>query len=535
MLRRGFNQSIFTSLFKPLTVRPTDPFSLVFNGGNLPERVLSKPALIDAHTGKTRSYRELISDINSFASALKSIGFKSGQVLGIYSPNNLQYPVALFGTIRAGGIATTANPTYQVSELAYQLINSNAKLLISWPDQKDIAFKAAKEANIPDSRIYFFSSNEKIDGLNYVSDFIEHGKRLVASTSFEVFSEQDCQTKTAYMCYSSGTTGRSKGVESTHDNIIINNYQIDSLEKVGEDDVSIAFLPFFHIYAMVLQLHYCLWKKATLVVQSKFHFEEFLHLIERYKATYVFIVPPVALSLAKSPLVDKYDLSSLKACICAAAPLGSDVIDEIKARIGVEIRQAYGMTELSPLVTYTPYGNVQPGSSGILVPSVEAKIIDCEGNELGINSPGELCVKGRNVMKGYLNNKAATDCTIIDGWLHTGDVAFVNRDGHFFIVDRIKELIKYKGFPVAPAELEALLLTHPCVSDAAVIGIPDPEAGELPKAFVVLKNNSKSNENDLISFVQENAGKHKWLRGGVEFIEKVPKSASGKILRRLLR
>jgi acyl-CoA synthetase (AMP-forming)/AMP-acid ligase II len=300
-------------------------------------------------------------------------------------------------------------------------------------------------------------------------------------------------------------------------------------------DTVLAMLPFYHIYALMILLHYSLWRGTTLIVQTKFDFVNFLDWIQKYQVTCAFVVPPVCLALAKHPIVDNYDLGSLRVLVSGAAPLGSDIIDQVTKRIHVNTRQAYGMTETTPLVTYTPLNDIQNGSSGILAPGMEAKILNEDGHELGINTPGELVLRGPNIMKGYLNNTKATQQTIKDGWLYTGDVAVVNNDGHYFIVDRIKELIKYKGFQVPPAELEALLLTHAKIADVAVIGVEDEEAGQVPKAFVVKKVGVEITKEEVKKFIKERTSYHKWLRGGVEFIETIPKSASGKILRRLLR
>jgi acyl-CoA synthetase (AMP-forming)/AMP-acid ligase II len=399
----------------------------------------------------------------------------------------------------------------------------------------DKALEAARQVGIDESNVISFDDAEH--GTSTEAITVQGMINIGSEVPFEghLFTPHELENNSAYLCYSSGTTGNPKGVQTTHKNMVANIHQLLAMEPMGQDDVVIAMLPFYHIYAMMILLHYSLWRGATVVVQSKFDFVDFLTWISQYRVSHAFVVPPVVLAMAKHPIVDNFDLSSLRTLLSGAAPLGKDVTESLTNRIGVPVRQAYGMTETTPLVTYTLLDDIQPGSSGILAPGMEARIVNELNEDVGYNEPGELILRGPNVMKGYLNNVTATANTIKDGWLYTGDIAVVNDDGHYFIVDRIKELIKYKGLQVAPAELEALLLKHPKIADAAVVGIPSEEAGEFPKAYVVLKPNTISSPQEITDHVKIHASPHKWLRGGVEFIDAIPKSASGKILRRLLR
>jgi acyl-CoA synthetase (AMP-forming)/AMP-acid ligase II len=490
----------------------------------------------DPKTKAFLTYKQLKESVNAFAAILKTRGLNPGDVLCILAPNCIQYPVAMFGAIRAGLAVTTVNPTYLEHEVLFQLQDSKSKCIVYWPAFEGLARAAGASAGIDPSMYFEFNDFGTINGSNIghtIQQLVEEGKNLVPGLKFEEPSTPSITT--AYLCYSSGTTGRSKGVETTHDNMVFNVHQLEPMETISESDSVLAMLPFFHIYANMIILHYCLWKRTTIYVMTKFDFIDYLTFIQDLKITTSHIVPPVALALSKHPVVDKYNLKSLKRLVSGAAPLGQEITSALSARIGVRIRQAYGMTETTPLVTYTPENDFCEGSSGILAPGIEAKIVDAEGNELGIDEPGELLLKGRNIMKGYLGNLDATNETLVNGWLRTGDVVKVNKDGHYFIVDRIKELIKYKGFQVPPAELEALLLTHPDIADAAVIGIPDEEAGELPKAFVVLKEKHSAAAEEIQEFVAGKVNRNKKLRGGVEFISAIPKSASGKILRRMLK
>jgi 4-coumarate--CoA ligase len=336
--------------------------------------------------------------------------------------------------------------------------------------------------------------------------------------------------------YSSGTTGLPKGVMLTHRNLVANLVQVKDALAITDGEVVLAVLPFFHIYGMQVLMNFFLSRGATIVTVPRFDLEQCLGSIQERGITRLFAVPPIVLALAKHPLVDQFDLSSLKQVFSGAAPLGADLAQDAADRIDCEVVQGYGMTELSPVTHLTLMGGFKPGTCGVTVPNTECRIVDVEeGADQEVGAVGELWVRGPQVMKGYLNNPEATALTIdSDGWLHTGDVGFIDADGHLTIVDRVKELIKYKGFQVAPAELEALLLTHPAIADAAVIGVPDEEAGEHPRGFIVLKPGQELTAADISAFISGHVATYKVIHD-VVFTDSIPKSPSGKILRRLLR
>ncbi|HEX8852849.1 MAG TPA: AMP-binding protein, partial [Pyrinomonadaceae bacterium] len=345
--------------------------------------------------------------------------------------------------------------------------------------------------------------------------------------------------------YSSGTTGVAKGVMLTHRNLVSNLCQFEGAGFAWCDDTLVCVLPMFHIYGLVAILNYGLYCGATIVTLPRFELEQVLGVMQDYKVTTAHLVPPVVLALAKHPVIDSYDLSSVKTVFSGAAPLGAELSQACCERLGCTIIQGYGMTETSPVTHLTNHERTKHGSVGLPVGHTECKIVCLEtGATLGPGAEGEICIRGPQVMKGYLNKPEATAQTIdTEGWLHTGDIGYADPEGFFFIVDRAKELIKYKGFQVAPAELEALLLAHPRVADAAVIPSPDEEAGEIPKAFVVLKNGNGATNGDaahdedaaeeLISYIAARVAPHKKIRL-VEFVEQIPKSPAGKILRRVL-
>jgi 4-coumarate--CoA ligase len=346
----------------------------------------------------------------------------------------------------------------------------------------------------------------------------------------------DTADQVVVMPYSSGTTGLPKGVMLTHRNLVANLEQSQAILEINSEDVGIGVLPFFHIYGMQVLMNGALAQGTTLVTMPRFDLEQFLQICQDYSVTRYYLVPPIVLALAKHPMVDEYDLSAVRQVFSGAAPLGAELAAEASARVGCEVVQGYGLTETSPVTHATPMGGFKAGSIGVLLPNTECRIVDPVTEEdLGLGADGEIWIRGAQVMRGYLNNPEATSATIdSDGWLHTGDVGHVDEDGHYFIVDRLKELIKYKGFQVPPAELEALLIAHPAVADVAVVPLPDEEAGEVPKAFVVAKPGVEVTAEQLKDYVAGHVAHYKQIKE-LEFIDEIPKSASGKILRRVLR
>ncbi|MEA2476518.1 MAG: hypothetical protein QOF16_1154 [Actinomycetota bacterium] len=480
-----------------------------------------KPALIDAASDRTITYSELGDAIDSLAAGLHARGFSKGDVFGIFLPNVPEYAVVYHAVARLGGASTTVNPLYTADELEFQLNDAGAKYLLTIPQFLDRALEAAGKSAVKE--VFVLGEAE---GATPLSDVFVPGGELpnVEITSDDVIA----------LPYSSGTTGLPKGVMLTHGNLVANIFQTDPVFATDETQTLIAVLPFFHIFGQQVIMNSGLSRGATVVSLPRFDLEQFLGAIQKYRVTRAYLVPPIILALAKHPVVEKYDVSSLQLIVSGAAPLGREVQETVEKRLGCKVVQGYGLTETGPVTNVSPqHGATKFGSIGPLVPNTEAKVIDVStGDELDPDERGEICIRGPQIMKGYLNNTAATEHTIDgDGFLHTGDIGYVDDEGDFYIVDRLKELIKFKGFQVPPAELEALLLTHPSIADAAVIPVPDEEAGELPKAYVV--KTGDLTEDDVMSYVAERVAPYKKVRL-VEFVDEIPKSASGKILRRVL-
>ncbi|KAI8817136.1 uncharacterized protein EV422DRAFT_255584 [Fimicolochytrium jonesii] len=537
--------TIYESPFPAIPIPVTDTYTYLFgrdDAYNPSQEGNDAVVLIDSVTGATLTFDALRSAVRALAGGLLgNVRVKKGDVVAVFAPNDMDYSVAVFGTIRAGCAVTLINPSYTADEVAYQLKDSGAVALITIASHVPIALEAAKKVNIPQSRVFTLGV-EKSSQLKSIRDISTTDYKLPS----QLLTDEEVRTTPAYLCYSSGTSGRSKGVQTTHYNMVANVAQITSVSSdlayviPNEHNAWTGVLPFYHIYGLNLSLHTALSLRIPVVVFAKFDLLEFLSALQKYKVTMAHIVPPIMIGLAKHPAVAKFDITSLRFLMSGAAPLDAEtcvaVTHRLKGRTAV--LQGYGMTEMSPVSHITADPSCPPGSTGSLLPNAQARLVDPDTKkDVATGEPGELWIRGPMVMKGYHNNAEATAETIdADGWLHTGDIAQVDAKGFFYIVDRLKELIKYKGFQVPPAELEGYLLAHPDVADAAVIGRPSLEAGEIPRAYIVLKEGHKGvTEADIVGYIEKKVAQHKRLRGGVEFIDAIPKAASGKILRRVLR
>ncbi|MGW1542884.1 4-coumarate--CoA ligase family protein [Streptomyces sp. NPDC002309] len=489
------------------------------------------PALVDGTDGTTLTYEQVDRFHRRIAAALAEAGVRKGDVLALHSPNTIAFPTAFYAATRAGAAVTTVHPLATADEFAKQLRDSAARWIVTVSPLLETARRAAELAG--GVREIFVC--DSAPGHRSLID-------MLASTAPEPGVAIDPTEDVAALPYSSGTTGVPKGVMLTHRQIATNLAQLHPAISAGPGDRILAVLPFFHIYGLTALMNAPLRVGATVVVLPRFDLEQFLAAIQNHRITGLYVAPPIVLALAKHPAVAQYDLSSLKYVISAAAPLDARLAAACSQRLGLPpVGQAYGMTELSPgthVVPLDAMADAPPGTVGRLIAGTEMRIVslDDPGKDLDPGDPGEILIRGPQVMKGYLGRPDDTAAMIdTDGWLHTGDVGHVDADGWLFVVDRVKELIKYKGFQVAPAELEALLLTHPGIADAAVIGVYDDDGNEIPRAYVVRQPTAPDlTENEVMLHVAERVAPYKRVRQ-VSFIVGVPRAASGKILRRQLR
>lgn len=482
-------------------------------------RLPDKPALISIDE-KPYTYRTLWEAARKTAAFLqREANVTRGETVAVFAPNCPEYAVVFHGALLAGAKVTTLNPLYREREVEHQLDDADAVVAFAAKGQMPTVEEAKQQ--LPKLRTAY-EIDELLSMVMGAPD---------APAPVDVDPEEDI----AVLPYSSGTTGLPKGVMLTHYNLSSNIRQMQVTGLVRESSVLLAFLPFYHIYGMMVILNGCLAQGGTCLVMPRFDPDQTLYLIEKYQVTDLFVVPPALLALAHHPKLEQHNLSSLRFVLSGAAPLPPEVGELAAKRFGCAMLQGYGLTETSPLANTNPLDAIKPTSVGPPVPDTEEQIVDLEsGEELPRGEVGELLIHGPQVMKGYWKQPQATAETIRpDGWLRTGDIARIDEDGYVYIVDRAKEMIKYKGYQVAPAELEAVLAEHPAVLDAAVIPKPDFEAGEVPKAFVVLKEGQQADANEIMLFVEERVAPYKKLRE-LEFVASIPKTLSGKILRREL-
>lgn len=479
-------------------------------------------ALTDGPTGRSYTFRQVLDLSASIAHGLRARGIQTGDRIAFITPNAPEVAFAFHGAIAAGAVAMMLNPLSTRDELIRYFHIGRPKIAITVP-----ALVPGIRAAAPELPVIAIGNAESAEPLAALLD----GPTTPPSLAID-------PDAVAVMPYSSGTTGFPKGVMLTHRNIVAQCLSLAAVTDAAlivPEGTAIAVLPFFHIYGITAFLTYGLSRGARIITMPRFDLAEYVKLVGVYKPPLLHVVPPILLGLAKFP--GDLALPGVQAALVAAAPLSESLAQTFTQRTGVAIYQAYGMTEVSGAshIGSSLQARNKPGSIGGLIGGAEARIVSVEtGADVTPGERGEVWVRAPFVMRGYFENEAATAETIDgDGWLHTGDIAHVDADGDFWIVDRVKELIKYKAFQIAPAELEAVVLQHPSVADCAVYPQADEEAGEIPKASVVLKPNATLSEVDLIEFVAGHVNPQKRLRA-VQFVDAIPKSASGKILRRLL-
>ncbi|KAI7906316.1 uncharacterized protein BX663DRAFT_427751 [Cokeromyces recurvatus] len=531
---------IYKSTLSSIPIPNIDLVSFLFQPNEFTQsKDLDKPVTIDGETGRSLSWNQIRDKATYLATGWnQNVGLKKGDIVAVFAPNQYDHVILYLSLLGAKCTISPGNPAYTEAEFEHQITNSQAVALVTVPVLLPIFLKVADKVGIPRHRIFLFGDTE-VDGCRPFYSISGSTPITLPLTGIDGYND------TAFINYSSGTTGLAKGVMLTHKNFIAQILQTvygDPEEEHFDDDVVLGFLPFYHIYGLTVLVLNAYYKALPVVIMSRFDLELMCKLIQKYKITLVSIVPPVAVLLAKHPIVSNYALNSVRLLGCGAAPLSKEHIRLLSKRIPAQLVQGYGMTETtSGIISQRINSGGVAGSIGILSANIECKIMNEKGEELGDDQEGEFLFRGPSIMKGYFNNpKANAETFTEDGWMRTGDVGkFDSKSGEFFILDRIKELIKYKGYQVAPAELEAILMSIDLVADCCVVGYYDEaQATELPRAYIVLQPSIEANARTaqlIEEYVAKSVSTHKKLRGGIQFVEAIPKSPSGKILRRQVK
>ncbi|RDA89904.1 hypothetical protein CP533_2942 [Ophiocordyceps camponoti-saundersi (nom. inval.)] len=527
----------FESEYPPVAVSHTNVIGYLSDG----ERVSDGPLWIDSQRPEhSLSIGQVLGWSKRIGLSLERLGLQRGDVVLICSPNHILMPAAFLGIAGAGFVFSGVNPAYRADEIAHQLSNSTAKIVLAHPSIVDTVVEAAARVGIAKDCIFQFS-----DQVAQERAGVRDWTTIIASCEqADGWQWPDLEPNAiAAINYSSGTTGLPKGVCISHSNIIVSVEQhkammADVVARAPEERW-ICFLPLFHAYGQIVSIFCAVSLRIPVYVMPKFDWVHFLDIIERRHITTLHLVPPVLVQLCKGLEARRRNLSSLRVIYCGAAPLSREIQKVGETQLNAQIRQGWGLTESTAGCTKVPPGNHdRAGYVGKLVPNCQAKIVDDRGFEVEVGQPGELYVRGPNICLGYWKNEQATRELIDDeGWLRSGDIATCDEHGWFRIVDRKKELIKVNGFQVAPAELEAVLLENEHVADAAVVGFNCDEGVERPRAYVVMQDDSrhKLTPEDVRSWVASRVSKHKWLEGGVVFVDDIPKLPSGKIMRKVMR
>jgi long-chain acyl-CoA synthetase len=475
------------------------------------------------------TFADLDVESNRLAHGLHALRLETGDRLGIFMPNCPEVEIAFYAASKLGAVACPLNSSYREREVTYQLNDSGARMLISHSKLLPVVDAALPRLATPLVVILVGD-----DAPDLAPNIISYSDVVEGQSADPPIARVD-PDQLAALPYSSGTTGLPKGVMLTHRNLVINHEQWGSMLRLGPDDRYIIYQPLSHIYGVTM-MGVSVRSGSKQILLERFDLETVVRLIGEHGVTWLFAVPPTLLTLANAPGLEASQFRTVKYAFSAAAPLPPDVARRVEARFGFRVVQGYGLTEAGPATHQTPPDRAKLESSGVLLADTEHRIVDIETGELDLppGEVGEIVVRGPQVMKGYWNAPDETARALRNGWLHTGDIGWVDDEGYIYIVDRKKEMIKYKSFSIAPAELEAVLLEHPDIADCGVTGAPDADAGEVPKAFIVPREGRTLDLDALARFVSERVSGYKQIRH-FEVIESIPRTPSGKILRRMLR
>ncbi|GAA5912708.1 acyl--CoA ligase [Sporobolomyces salmoneus] len=535
--------TIYKSPFEPVPKSYVGGiFDFIFGPSN-PNYDPKAIALIDGPTGNKTTFSQLRDLSLQLASGFTKFGLKRGDTILVFSPNSTLYPALIFGGEAAGLVVSTANSAYTPNELAHSLKLAEAKIILVGADLLPIAKEAAKQTGLDERKIFVLpgTSGKLPSNLGGSKSY----EKLIGSKDFKpvTYTEEQAKKQVALLPFSSGTTGAAKGVELSVFNITSCVQQtIQTKDLFDQKDVMLTVLPLYHIFGLQVTLHLTLYNGGTMVVLPKFDLQQALELVQKYRCTAACLVPPIILGIAKHPIVDKYDLSSLRYILSGAAPLSADLqaAAATKLKGKTKVVQGWGMTETTSVGLIPSLSKPVPvGAAGQLISGVEGRLVDEDGKDVKEGEAGELWVRGPNIMMGYTRNVEATRKSLTsDGWLKTGDVVSFDKQGFAFITERAGEMFKYKGLQIAPAELEGVLLSSPLIADCAVIGVySEEQATHLPRAYIVPSPEADKNTvaDEAAKWVASKLAYYKQLRGGVFILDAIPKLPSGKILRKDLR
>jgi long-chain acyl-CoA synthetase len=501
-----------------------------------------KPAI--AYFEREITYNELNALSDQFAGALAALGVRKGDRVAIFLPNTPQFVITYYGVLKAGAVLTAISPLHKEREVEYQLRDSEAETIVAldslYPIVENVwqktRLKNAVVTSVEEYASKTTSAPSTVEQKLNVYPFQELLKEAAKSPNVSIDPRQDL----AALQYTGGTTGTAKGAMLTHLNLVSNAFAFAAWIKGTSEETFLTALPLFHIYGMTTSLNVPVSLAAKMVLLPRFEPTAVLEAIQRHRVTVFCGVPTMYSVLLTNPALGKFDLTSIRVCISGASPLPPQVQKRFMEITGGFLAEGYGLTEASPVTHCNPVDKtmrtVRVGSIGLPLPNTDAQILDMEIGEktLGAGETGELAVKGPQVMRGYWNRPEETELVLRNGWLLTGDIARMDRDGYFYITDRKKDLIKYKDYSVYPRELEDVIYEHPAVKLCAVVGKPDPMVGEIPKAFLVLKEGAKATEMEIMEFVKDKVAPYKVVRE-VEFRKDLPISSAGKVLRRVLQ